>query len=151
MKITYNYEIILVDQAARCMEVVYTSEGNPTMHIGARLPYEGETVEAVVEMYSPVRYWEEIKTPVVPVNPGTSGSVVVPDPVVPTPAEQAIARRNTLLAESDWTQLPDVPLTAEQRTEWATYRQALRDITEQPGFPDSINWPVKPGASVTVA
>lgn len=151
MSITYTYQIVSVDQTARCMEVVYTSEGNPSMHIGARLPYEGETLEAVVEMYAPVRYWEELKTPVLPVSPGQSGSVVVPPPYVPTAAEQAIAQRNTLLAESDWTQLPDVPLGAEQKSAWAAYRQQLRDITDQPGFPDNINWPQKPGIAVTVA
>jgi hypothetical protein len=141
MNITYTYEIISVDQQARCMEVVYTSEGMPTMHIGARLPYEGETTEAIVEMYAPVRYWEEINTPVVPVNVGQSGTVVVPPPYVPPPAEGAVAQRNALLANSDWTQLADVPLSAEKKAQWATYRQALRDITDQSGFPDQINWP----------
>ena len=141
MNITYTYEIISVDQQARCMEVVYTSEGMPTMHIGARLPYEGETTEAIVEMYAPVRYWEEINTPVVPVNVGQSGTVVVPPPYVPSRAEVAVAQRNALLANSDWTQLADVPLTAEMKAQWATYRQALRDITDQSGFPDQINWP----------
>jgi hypothetical protein len=149
MSITYTYEVISVDQAARCMEVVYTSNGNPTMHIGARLPYEGETLDAVIEMYAPVRYWEELKTPTLPVQPGTGGTIVVPDPVVPTPAQQAIARRNSLLEQSDWTQLPDVPLSSEQKAAWASYRQALRDITDQPGFPDNINWPVAPGIPVT--
>jgi hypothetical protein len=51
--------------------------------------------------------------------------------------------RNTLLAECDWTQLPDAPLTNTQTTEWATYRQALRDITDQ-ADPFSITWPTKP-------
>jgi hypothetical protein len=141
MNITYTYEIISVDQQARCMEVVYTSEGMPTMHIGARLPYEGETTEAIVEMYAPVRYWEEINTPVVPVNVGQSGIVVVPPPYVPSRTEVVVAQRNALLANSDWTQLADVPLTAEMKAQWATYRQALRDITDQSGFPDQINWP----------
>jgi hypothetical protein len=144
MNITYTYEIISVDQQARCMEVVYTSEGMPTMHIGARLPYEGETTEAIVEMYAPVRYWEEINTPVVPVNVGQSGTVVVPPPYVPSSAEVVVAQRNALLANSDWTQLADVPLTAEMKAQWATYRQALRDITDQSGFPDQINWPEIP-------
>ena len=40
------------------------------------------------------------------------------------------ATRNNLLQECDWTQLPDSPLTEAKRTEWATYRQALRDILE---------------------
>lgn len=53
----------------------------------------------------------------------------------------AIARRNYLLMRSDWTQLPDVPITT--KTEWSIYRQALRDITDQPDFP-SIVWPTPP-------
>lgn len=43
--------------------------------------------------------------------------------------------RNRLLTQSDWTQLPDAPISTEKKTEWATYRQALRDITENQGFP----------------
>lgn len=35
--------------------------------------------------------------------------------------------RNRLLAKSDWTQMPDSPLSDEQRQAWAVYRQALRD------------------------
>lgn len=50
--------------------------------------------------------------------------------------------RNQLLAESDWTQMPDVSLINKQ--DWAVYRQALRDIPEQSGYPFNINWPVKP-------
>ena len=51
--------------------------------------------------------------------------------------------RNTQLAECDWTQLPDAPLTNVQAADWATYRQALRDITGQ-ADPFSITWPEKP-------
>lgn len=50
--------------------------------------------------------------------------------------------RNQLLTESDWTQLPDVPLSTKEA--WAAYRQALRDITEQPD-PFNITWPAVPG------
>lgn len=59
MSITYNYEIISVDEAARCMEVVYTAEGHKTMRIGTRLPYADEALEAVVAQFSPVAYWLE--------------------------------------------------------------------------------------------
>jgi len=55
-----------------------------------------------------------------------------------------IMRRGSLLITSDWTQLPDSPLTTEQREEWAIYRQALRDITDQPGYPLDITWPIAP-------
>lgn len=51
-------------------------------------------------------------------------------------------RRNTLLLASDWTQLPDVP--SETKDQWAKYRQLLRDITDQAGFPESVIWPNKP-------
>jgi len=50
------------------------------------------------------------------------------------------SERNTLLAQSDWTQLPDAPVNAAI---WASYRQALRDITSQPD-PFNIAWPVPP-------
>ena len=55
--------------------------------------------------------------------------------------------RDNLLAESDWTQGADSPLSASKKTEWATYRQALRDIpTEQSDETEAsdITWPTKP-------
>jgi hypothetical protein len=70
-------------------------------------------------------------------------------PPAPTPEElaaRATTKRNQLLSESDWTQLPDAraAMGAEKAAEWDEYRQALRDITDQPGYPAEINWPVKP-------
>jgi hypothetical protein len=53
----------------------------------------------------------------------------------------ARAERNKLLAESDWTQMSDAPV---DRAAWAEYRQKLRDITTQPGFPADIVWPEQP-------
>lgn len=49
--------------------------------------------------------------------------------------------RNRLLAESDWTQLPDSPPDA---LTWGVYRKALRDLPSQPGFPWDIIWPEAP-------
>lgn len=51
-------------------------------------------------------------------------------------------QRDALLTQSDWTQLEDSPLKDD--TAWLNYRQALRDITEQPGFPEEIIWPKAP-------
>ena len=66
-------------------------------------------------------------------------------PAPPPPTEQQQrARRNTRLAASDWTQIADAPLTAPEQAAWAAYRQALRDVPEQPGFPASVTWPVAP-------
>lgn len=60
------------------------------------------------------------------------------------PAEIARAKRNKLIAQSDWSALADAPLTAAQKTAWKAYRQALRDITIQPDFPLAIVWPTIP-------
>jgi hypothetical protein len=56
----------------------------------------------------------------------------------------AIQKRASLLAASDWTQIPNSPLTAEKQTAWATYRQALRDIPTQTEYPFTIVWPTPP-------
>jgi hypothetical protein len=53
-------------------------------------------------------------------------------------------QRGMLLAESDWTQLDDSPLSSVQKGAWATYRQALRDITQQESFPWAVDWPTQP-------
>lgn len=50
------------------------------------------------------------------------------------------AHRDDLLRQTDWRALSDVTMTPEM----ATYRQALRDITAQEGFPYSVTWPSKP-------
>lgn len=61
-----------------------------------------------------------------------------------TQANNVRAMRNMLLLHSDWTQGADTPLTKERVSAWATYRQALRDITAQPGFPWDVQWPSQP-------
>lgn len=49
--------------------------------------------------------------------------------------------RNSKLAQTDWTQLADAQVDKEL---WAAYRQSLRDISSQPGFPWDVSWPVEP-------
>ena len=58
-----------------------------------------------------------------------------------TQAEAVRKQRTEKLAESDWTQVADAPV---DKTAWAAYRQALRDITAQAGFPWTITWPDAP-------
>jgi len=56
-------------------------------------------------------------------------------------------RRNFLLTESDWSQLPDAPLTESEKQQWRTYRQQLRDIPAANANATviaGINWPEKP-------
>jgi hypothetical protein len=57
---------------------------------------------------------------------------------------QITDKRQILLQQSDWTQLPNGPLTAEQQQAWAVYRQELRDITSQSGYPFNVIWPTPP-------
>ena len=59
---------------------------------------------------------------------------------VPDVALEVRLKRDRLLSDTDWMALSDNTMTPE----WATYRQALRDITAQEGFPYSVNWPTKP-------
>ena len=54
------------------------------------------------------------------------------------------ANRDQKLAASDWTQMADSPLTSEKKTEWATYRQSLRDLPTASGFPHTMTWPDEP-------
>jgi hypothetical protein len=59
-------------------------------------------------------------------------------------AEQAKSvrqQRTEKLKDSDWTQVADAPVN---QAAWATYRQALRDVTSQAGFPWAIDWPTIP-------
>ena len=51
------------------------------------------------------------------------------------------SQRTQKLAESDWTQVADAPV---DKAAWAGYRQALRDVTTQTGFPWEVTWPAQP-------
>lgn len=59
-------------------------------------------------------------------------------------AQQARSRRNNALLSCDWTQMPDSPISDTKKAEWATYRQSLRDLPDQSGFPSTITWPTEP-------
>jgi hypothetical protein len=82
-----------------------------------------------------------------------------PDGVVHTASEQYEAycfgkdaeqsnlvrtQRNNTLAACDWTQLYDSPLNPDARLAWALYREAVRMVPEQEGFPWIVNWPPEP-------
>lgn len=75
---------------------------------------------------------------------GRNGNpVAVPRPI--NPEERRAARRlqrDRLLAASDWTQLPDSPLSSSERAAWGEYRQQLRDLEM-----DGEGWPEAPGGS----
>ena len=56
-------------------------------------------------------------------------------------ANEVRTQRDALLAETDWTQVADAPVDAQA---YADYRQALRDVPQQSGFPTEVTWPQKP-------
>lgn len=73
----------------------------------------------------------------------------VPEPYVDPMNAAAMARskRDALLTKTDWTQLYDAQVPDNIRATYATYRQALRDVPQQTGFPNTITWPTDPGYS----
>ena len=77
-----------------------------------------------------------------------NGSWVRQWTIVPIPVEdlekQVRFRRDEELSASDWTQTADSPLLGD--TSWLTYRTELRDITDQPTFPQSVVWPTEPSS-----
>ena len=56
-------------------------------------------------------------------------------------AAEIRTERDIKLTESDWTQVADAPV---DQAAWATYRQELRDVPAQTGFPNEVTWPVAP-------
>lgn len=72
---------------------------------------------------------------------GDEATAYLPAPNLEKLATSVRTERNNLLAASDWTQVEDAPV---DKLAWATYRQALRDITAQAGFPETIEWPSLP-------
>lgn len=81
---------------------------------------------------------EEIGTAPVPSEPTFNPD----EQALEQEAKQARAQRDRMLTESDFAVLPDAPVSDAQA--WKDYRQALRDLPEQAGFPEEITWPTKP-------
>ena len=67
-----------------------------------------------------------------------AGTIITPD------ANHVRAARNAVLKSSDWRVMSDSPLSNSKKAEWQTFRQALRDIPDQAGFPANVTWPSKP-------
>ena len=75
-----------------------------------------------------------------------TGIPAPPKPVTEDNDPKILAKKTAraLLTDSDWTMMPDVPMSKGKRIAWEEYRRALREIKLQPGFPDDIKWPPKP-------
>ena len=64
-------------------------------------------------------------------------------------AEQVRAQRDHLIGQTDYLLAPDYPIDAETLEAVKAYRQALRDVPQQEGFPESVEWPTAPAVCAT--
>lgn len=73
-----------------------------------------------------------------------ANNVFSPPPPPPPPTDYDVRKqRDDLLYQCDWTMLPDAPPEVVV-ADWVAYRQDLRDVTNQPGFPENVIWPTAP-------
>ncbi|NLG85591.1 MAG: phage tail protein [Firmicutes bacterium] len=120
----------------------FDATGRPLAFFDPALDYPGEDLSDTVQITD--EQWLEFLN-----NPGArrwDGHQVVPcdPPTQPLTWEDVRARRDALLRESDWTQLPDAPMDASLRAAWAQYRQALRDLPQVFLDPADVVWPAPP-------
>lgn len=81
------------------------------------------------------------------ISASSNGHPTLTDRLAPSIAiqsEYARKVRNSRLSSCDWTMLADAPLTVPQKEAWQSYRQSLRDVPDQVGFPQNIVWPSSP-------
>ena len=151
MNITYKIENYYPAEK-RCF-VVYQNGDLPPMGEWVYISDSmGEAeIKAAVLAATPMHKWNSAANQNIAALIGASVSEVYTAPIEPvTPAPvvdlelQARRNRNGLLKSSDWTQLADAGLSETEKTSWSAYRQQLRDVPEQGGFPQSIVWPVAP-------
>jgi hypothetical protein len=103
---------------------------------GTIIHHEGDEVELAL------RFMAELIEQLEPYDPNNPPAPPPPPPPPPPNPEVLRGQRNGLLLASDWTQLPDVPEGVAGV--WAQYRQNLRDVPQQAGFPAAIEWPAQP-------
>lgn len=126
-EVTYTREVEVEKEVTKERDTGMVDEdGNPIM-------------EQYTEMETITEEQEYTMMTVTAMTDGT-----LPEPDLAALEAEVRARRDKLLADTDWTQVLDAPISAESREAFRVYRQALRDITEQEGFPTEVVWPELP-------
>jgi hypothetical protein len=126
------------------MEVRYESAEHGELNVFTRMPEVGESIESVVKQYSPISYWREQMSEVEDVDVGASGAITYSDELTEDDLKMQVREmRDYLLEKSDFTQMPDAPDYID-KVAWQSYRQLLREIPEQDGFPSNVVWPERP-------
>ena len=98
----------------------------------------------VIEVPDPVRPDDNLFTSVENPDGSWTATPRTVDDLAARLAQQAAAvraSRTQMLKDSDWTQIAD---STANKPAWAAYRQALRDVPAQVGFPQSVTWPQEP-------
>jgi hypothetical protein len=121
------HKIRLSDGRSRTDSSTFTEE--EIAEAGFTGPYERPEFNPEIETQS----WD--------VELGDWVTTPIPDEVF---WERLREQRNFRLSSSDWSQLPDAPLTSTEKTAWATYRQELRDLPENTEDPKNVTWPLQP-------
>lgn len=148
----FNFEIKKYNQDSSQILVLYSPTNLEPKYkwVNIEANWSEQQIKDGIATQFPAYLWQTSQNPSIGALLETQGSATYVEPVVEEHvvtqdelADQARSRRRGLLMDSDWTQLPDAPLTDEQKLAWGAYRQELRDITAQTGFPNNIVWPVK--------
>lgn len=125
-----------VDQNGMIRRRLYTDNADAAVFEGCRLVADSGPSDLGVE--AEYKYMVPIEPVPLTATQIEYEEIMIEESII---AERKRSIRNELLINSDWTQLPDAPLTAEQKQQWANYRQQLRDITKQQGFPYETIFP----------
>lgn len=148
MEFTYKVESYVPDE--KRLFVVYTPANTELAPYGNWVFVEDNaTEEQIIQNIingCPLSKWDAPKNTAAMGLLGSSNTATITTRTETVIPQEVLirAQRDLELTSCDWTQLPDTSLTVEQKEAWAVYRQALRDITDQVGFPDNVNWPVAP-------
>lgn len=138
---TYSYEILSTDTQTGTMEVRYMRQGHEQVFVSAPLPRVGQGLEEIVAAYAPLAVWEASGVAFATVQVGATGAVALEQSLpIADLAAQIRAERDLRLMQTDWIYLPDVT-PPEDIAAWKAYRQALRDVPQQVGFPEGVVWP----------
>ena len=78
-----------------------------------------------------------------PISEAEADALRYPEPAPEEKASAIRQQRDALLLATDYMMMSDYPMSEPARENLKVYRQALRDIPEQPGFPDEVAWPEK--------
>lgn len=127
----------------------------PRVHVVIAVPIENDMYVEGVTLDNFIMSWKPITKPPKHYKKNIKNteyikSLVTPNSKVPDSTKDKIdairQRREVALSSSDWTQLPDVQavMPIEEQQMWKKFRQQLRDITTQPGYPDNVEWPQRP-------